>query len=43
MNQVMLAGTGALPPADRLSQIAESAVEVFLARYGPRQGAGECR
>jgi TetR/AcrR family transcriptional regulator, mexJK operon transcriptional repressor len=34
MNQAMLAGSEALPPADRLSQIAESAVDVFLARHG---------
>jgi hypothetical protein len=30
----MFAGTGVLPPADKLDQIADSAVEVFLARYG---------
>ena len=42
MNQAMFAGAGALPPADRLSQIAESAVDVFLARYGPGRDAGEC-
>jgi AcrR family transcriptional regulator len=34
MNQSMFAGTGVLPPADKLDQIADSAVEVFLARYG---------
>jgi TetR/AcrR family transcriptional repressor of mexJK operon len=34
MNQVMFAGTDALPPADKLNRIADSAVEVFLATYG---------
>jgi TetR/AcrR family transcriptional regulator, mexJK operon transcriptional repressor len=34
MNQVMFAGTEALPPGDQLSSIADSAVEVFLAAYG---------
>jgi TetR/AcrR family transcriptional regulator, mexJK operon transcriptional repressor len=34
MNQAMFAGTEALPPADQLDRIAESAVDVFLARYG---------
>jgi hypothetical protein len=34
MNQVMFAGADALPSADRLSRIAESAVDVFLATYG---------
>jgi AcrR family transcriptional regulator len=34
MNQVMFAGTGALPPVDALDRIAESAVDVFLATYG---------
>lgn len=34
MNQVMFAGTDALPPADKLNRIADSAVEVFLASYG---------
>jgi AcrR family transcriptional regulator len=34
MNQVMFAGTDALPPADTLNRIADSAVEMFLARYG---------
>jgi len=34
MNQVMFAGTGALPAADTLDRIADSAVEVFLATYG---------
>jgi AcrR family transcriptional regulator len=34
MNQVMFAGTDALPPADQLSRIADAAVETFLATYG---------
>jgi TetR/AcrR family transcriptional regulator, mexJK operon transcriptional repressor len=34
MNQVMFAGTDALPPADKLNGIADSAVEMFLATYG---------
>jgi len=34
MNQVMFAGTDAIPPADTLERIADSAVEVFLASYG---------
>ena len=34
MNQVMFAGTDALPPADRLDRIADAAVEMFLATYG---------
>jgi TetR/AcrR family transcriptional regulator, mexJK operon transcriptional repressor len=34
MNQLMFAGTDALPPADKLNRIADSAVEVFLAAYG---------
>jgi TetR/AcrR family transcriptional regulator, mexJK operon transcriptional repressor len=34
MNQVMFAGTDALPPADNLNRIADSAVEMFLATYG---------
>lgn len=34
MNQVMFAGTDALPPHDKLSRIADSAVDVFLAAYG---------
>ena len=34
MNQAMFAGTGVLPPDDKLDHIAGSAVEVFLARYG---------
>lgn len=36
MNQAMFAGTDAVPPADKLSRIADSAVEMFLAAYGPR-------
>ena len=35
MNQVMFAGTQAIPPADKLSRIADSAVDMFLATYGP--------
>jgi TetR/AcrR family transcriptional regulator, mexJK operon transcriptional repressor len=34
MNQVMFAGTDALPPDDELDRIADSAVDVFLATYG---------
>jgi len=34
MNQVMFAGTDALPPADKLNSIADSAVEMFLATNG---------
>jgi TetR/AcrR family transcriptional repressor of mexJK operon len=34
MNQVMFAGTDALPSADELNRIADSAVEMFLATYG---------
>ncbi len=34
MNQVMFAGTHALPPADKLNRIADSAVDMFLATYG---------
>jgi TetR/AcrR family transcriptional regulator, mexJK operon transcriptional repressor len=34
MNQVMFAGTDAVPPADLLSSIADSAVEMFLTSYG---------
>jgi TetR/AcrR family transcriptional repressor of mexJK operon len=34
MNQLMFAGTDALPPADKLNRIADSAVEVFLTTYG---------
>jgi TetR/AcrR family transcriptional regulator, mexJK operon transcriptional repressor len=34
MNQVMFAGTDALPPDDKLNRIADSAVDVFLATYG---------
>jgi len=34
MNQVMFAGTDALPPAEQLNRIADSAVEMFLATYG---------
>ena len=37
MNQVMFAGTGALPSARKLNRIAESAVDVFLAAYGKEQ------
>jgi TetR/AcrR family transcriptional regulator, mexJK operon transcriptional repressor len=38
MNQVMFAGTDALPPAAQLSRIADAAVDMFLASYGPRPG-----
>jgi TetR/AcrR family transcriptional regulator, mexJK operon transcriptional repressor len=34
MNQVMFAGTGAVPPADTLNHIADAAVDMFLATYG---------
>ena len=34
MNQVMFAGTDALPPAGQLSRIADAAVDMFLASYG---------
>jgi TetR/AcrR family transcriptional repressor of mexJK operon len=34
MNQVMFAGTDALPPTDKLNRIADSAVDMFLATYG---------
>jgi TetR/AcrR family transcriptional repressor of mexJK operon len=34
MNQVMFAGTDAVPSTDKLNRIADSAVEVFLATYG---------
>ena len=34
MNQVMFAGTDALPPADTLYRIADAAVDMFLATYG---------
>jgi TetR/AcrR family transcriptional regulator, mexJK operon transcriptional repressor len=34
MNQVMFAGTDTAPAKRRLNRIADSAVEVFLARYG---------
>ena len=34
MNQVMFAGTAAIPPADKLDRIADSAVDMFLATYG---------
>ena len=35
MNQLMFAGTGARPPQAELTTIADRAVEVFLAAYGP--------
>ena len=35
MNQVMFGGTDALPPADQLNRIADAAVDMFLAAYGP--------
>ena len=38
MNQVMFAGTDALPPAGQLGRIADAAVDMFLASYGPRPG-----
>jgi TetR/AcrR family transcriptional repressor of mexJK operon len=34
MNQVMFAGTDAVPPPGTLSRIADAAVETFLAAYG---------
>jgi AcrR family transcriptional regulator len=34
MNQVMFAGTDALPSPDKLDRIADSAVDMFLAAYG---------
>jgi len=34
MNQVMFAGTDAIPPAGQLDRIADSAVDMFLATYG---------
>jgi AcrR family transcriptional regulator len=34
MNQVMFAGTDAVPPKATLDRVADSAVEVFLATYG---------
>ena len=34
MNQVMFAGTGAIPSVDNLNRIADSAVDMFLAAYG---------
>jgi AcrR family transcriptional regulator len=34
MNQVMFAGTDALPAAGQLNRIADSAVDMFLAAYG---------
>ena len=34
MNQVMFAGTDAIPPAGQLNRIADSAVDMFLATYG---------
>ena len=38
MNQVMFAGTDALPPGGQLGRIADAAVDMFLATYGPRPG-----
>jgi AcrR family transcriptional regulator len=35
MNQLMFAGTAARPEDDELTRIADRAVEVFLAAYGP--------
>lgn len=35
MNQLMFAGTAAAPATDELETIADRAVEVFLAAYGP--------
>jgi TetR/AcrR family transcriptional regulator, mexJK operon transcriptional repressor len=35
MNQVMFAGSAALPSAEELEDIADRAVDVFLAAYGP--------
>ena len=40
MNQVMFAGTDALPPADKLTRIADSAVDMFLATYGQQSQPG---
>jgi TetR/AcrR family transcriptional repressor of mexJK operon len=37
MNQAMFAGTDAVPPVEELDRIADSAVDVFLAAYGPDQ------
>jgi TetR/AcrR family transcriptional repressor of mexJK operon len=37
MNQVMFAGTDAVPPPGTLSRVADSAVELFLATYGHRE------
>jgi hypothetical protein len=34
MNQLMFAGTDALPPADKLNRIADSAVDMFLTTCG---------
>ena len=34
MNQVMFAGTEALPSTEALDRIADAAVETFLRRYG---------
>jgi hypothetical protein len=34
MNQVMFAGTGAVPSAAALERIADAAVEIFLAAHG---------
>lgn len=39
MNQVMFAGTDALPPDDELNRIVDSAVDVFLATYGVDTGS----
>jgi hypothetical protein len=36
MNQVMFAGTDAVPPAGQLDRIADAAVDMFLATYGTR-------
>ncbi|MGI5133037.1 TetR/AcrR family transcriptional regulator C-terminal domain-containing protein [Pseudonocardia sp. CA-107938] len=36
MNQLMFAGTEARPSDDELARIADAAVQVFLAAYGPR-------
>lgn len=38
MNQVMFAGTDARPKPKELNLVADSAVEVFLARYGGDEG-----
>jgi hypothetical protein len=43
MNQVMFAGTDALPPDDQLDHIAESAVEMFLATYGSARSTASTR